>query len=48
MFIAQKIGFMDISKHIITAFHYFTKMPENLEEVFTLDNEVRAYVSALK
>lgn len=48
MFIAQKIGFMDISKHIITAFHYFTKMPKNLEDVFTLDNEVRAYVRALK
>jgi len=48
MFIAQKIGFIDISKHIITAFHHFIKTPENLEEVFTLDNEVRAYVRALK
>ncbi|MDQ7043922.1 MAG: 1-deoxy-D-xylulose-5-phosphate reductoisomerase [Sulfurimonas sp.] len=48
MFIAQKIGFMDISKYIITAFHHFTKMPKNIDEVFILDNEVRAYTRELK
>jgi len=44
LFIAQKIGFMDISKYIIQAFEKFTQLPQNVEEVFALDTEVRAYV----
>lgn len=44
LFINKKIGFMDISKHIITAFHKFRDMPSSIDEVFTLDKEVRAFV----
>ena len=44
LFIAQKIGFMDISKYIIQAFEKFTQLPQNVEDIFALDVEVRAYV----
>ena len=48
MFIAQKIGFMDISKYIIMAFHHFIEMPKTIDEVFSLDTEVRKYVRGLQ
>ena len=44
LFIAQKIGFMDISKKIINAFEKFTQAPKNVEDVFALDAQVRDYV----
>ncbi len=44
LFIAKKIGFMDISKYIIQAFEKFTQIPQNVEDIFALDTEVRAYV----
>jgi len=44
LFIAQKIGFMDISKHIMQAFEKFSAEVKDVEGVFALDEEVRAYV----
>jgi len=41
LFINKKIGFMDISKHIITAFEQFNTLPQNIDDVFDIDNEVR-------
>ena len=46
-FINKEIGFMDISKYIIMAFNKFTALPKNVEDVFTIDAEVRAYVGGL-
>jgi 1-deoxy-D-xylulose-5-phosphate reductoisomerase len=48
MFIEKKIGFMDISKHIITAFEHFSTAPQSVEEVFSMDEEVRAFVKQLE
>ncbi len=47
LFVAGKIGFLEISTRVINAFHAFTKEPENIEEVFALDSEVRHYVKAM-
>jgi 1-deoxy-D-xylulose-5-phosphate reductoisomerase len=44
LFIAKKIGFMDISKNIIQAYEKFTTLPKNVEDVFTIDKDVRRYV----
>ena len=46
-FINKEIGFMDISKNIITAFEKFQTLPKNVEDVFALDREVRAFTSKL-
>jgi len=43
-FIAQKIGFMDISKNIIEAYEKFRRVPQSIEELFVLDEEVRSFV----
>ncbi|QSZ43127.1 1-deoxy-D-xylulose-5-phosphate reductoisomerase [Sulfurimonas aquatica] len=43
-FINKEIGFMDISKDIIRAFEKFTQLPKSIEEVFLIDEEVRAFV----
>jgi 1-deoxy-D-xylulose-5-phosphate reductoisomerase len=40
-FINKEIGFMDISKTIIKAFESYTKIPHSVEDVFSLDAEVR-------
>ena len=48
MFIAKKIGFMDISKYIMTAFDKFTTLATNVEDVFLMDREVREYVRGLR
>ena len=48
MFIDKEIGFMDISKYIIVAFHEFKEMPKTVDEVFTLDTKVREFVRGLK
>ena len=40
-FINKEIGFMDISKTIISAFEKFTQEPKSVDEVFALDDEVR-------
>ncbi len=47
MFIAKKIGFMDISKCIISAFERFTTQATNVEDIFAIDEEVRDYVRGL-
>ncbi len=44
-FIAKEIGFMDISKNIIEAYERFREAPKSIEEVFYLDQEVRAFVA---
>ena len=43
-FIRREIGFMDISRSIIGAFEKFDELPQNVDDVFALDTEVRAYV----
>jgi 1-deoxy-D-xylulose-5-phosphate reductoisomerase len=47
-FINKEIGFMDISKTIIQAYEKDFHMPKSVEDVFTLDEEVRAFVRGLK
>ncbi|QOP46671.1 1-deoxy-D-xylulose-5-phosphate reductoisomerase [Sulfurimonas paralvinellae] len=43
-FIAKEIGFMDISKNIIHAFENFSDaVPANVDDVFTIDEEVRNF-----
>jgi 1-deoxy-D-xylulose-5-phosphate reductoisomerase len=44
LFIAKKIGFIDISKNIIQAYEKFTTLPKNVEDVFGIDEEVRKFV----
>jgi 1-deoxy-D-xylulose-5-phosphate reductoisomerase len=43
-FINKEIGFMDISKNIITAFDKFTDIPQNIDDVFSIDTEVRNFL----
>ena len=43
-FIAKEIGFMDISKTIIQAFEKFTDLPKSVDDVFSIDQEVRDFV----
>lgn len=43
-FINKEIGFMDISKTIITAFNKFDTSAKSIDEVFLIDNEVRTYL----
>jgi len=47
-FINKEIGFMDISKNIITAYEKFTQTPVNVDDVFSLDEEVRRFVRGTK
>lgn len=45
MFIAKQIGFMDISKHIISTFEKFSDAnPLHVKDVFSIDKEVRKFV----
>ena len=44
LFIEKKIGFMDISKNIITAFEKFRDAPTSIEGLFALDDEVRRFI----
>lgn len=46
-FIAKEIGFMDISKSIVTAFEKFRDVPESVDDVFEIDSEVRSFVRSL-
>ena len=43
-FINKEIGFMDISKSIMTAFDKFQVLPQSVDDVFALDTEVRDFV----
>ena len=44
LFINKKIGFMDISKIIINAYENFTGVPHCVDDVFSIDREVREIV----
>lgn len=46
-FIDKTCTFGDISTFIIEAFEHFTTEPATIEEVYALDREVRAFVTAL-
>jgi 1-deoxy-D-xylulose-5-phosphate reductoisomerase len=46
MFIAKKIGFMDISTTIIKAYEKFTDTAKNIDDIFAIDKEVRAFCKA--
>jgi 1-deoxy-D-xylulose-5-phosphate reductoisomerase len=48
LFINKQIGFMDISKNIITAFDKFQTLPQNIDDVFEIDKEVRNFISMMK
>ena len=43
-FIAKKIGFMDISKTIIEAYEKFDEIPTCVDDVFSIDKQVRSFV----
>lgn len=45
-FMDGRIGFLDISYRVIDAFEHFEQIPGSVEEVFAIDEEVRAYVKA--
>ena len=47
LFIAGKIGFLEISERVIMAFETFRDAPQSIEEVFTLDTTVRQFVKAM-
>ena len=42
-FVAGEIGFMDIARTIIDAYERFDKEPQNIDDVFAIDSEVRDY-----
>lgn len=44
LFIEKKIGFMDISKHIISAYEKFTVEAQSIDDIFLIDSEVRDFV----
>ncbi len=44
LFVAGKIGFLEISKRVIGAFECFEEEPKNIEDVFEIDTEVRHYL----
>ena len=43
-FINKEIGFMDISKNIISAFEKFRDIPNDMQDIFAIDREVRKFV----
>lgn len=47
-FINKEIGFMDISRTIMTAFEKFTELPKSVDEIFLIDKEVRTFVKREK
>jgi len=42
-FVQNKIGFLDISRHIIDAFNAFDTIPTSLDDVFEIDKTVREF-----
>jgi 1-deoxy-D-xylulose-5-phosphate reductoisomerase len=44
LFIAGKIGFAEISNQVIHAFDRFDEEPKSIEDVFSIDSEVRSYI----
>ena len=47
LFVEGRIGFLEISRRVIHAFEHFTGEPENIDEVFLIDAEVRRYIKAM-
>ena len=47
LFVDGKIGFLEITAHVISAFEHFRDEPNSIEDVFTLDTEVRNYIKAM-
>ena len=47
LFVEGKITFLDISKRVIHAFERFDAKPQCIEDIFTLNTEVRQYVRGL-
>jgi len=47
-FIAKEIGFMDIAKNIIESYERFRDIPKNIDDVFAIDKEVRAFVRGIQ
>ena len=47
LFVEGKIGFLEISKRVIAAFEHFRDEPQNIEDVFALDAEVRSYTKRM-
>ncbi len=47
-FIAGKIGFLEISQHILKAYEYFHTEPKSIDEIFEIDKEIRQFVRVLK
>jgi len=43
-FILKEIGFMDISKTIISAFEKFDELPKCVDDIFSIDKEVRNFI----
>jgi len=43
LFIAGKIGFLDISRKIIEAYSHFDEKPRSIDAVFAIDTQVRSF-----
>lgn len=46
-FILGEIGFLDISRKIISAYEHFNDVAKSVDDIFSIDTAVRAYVKAL-
>ncbi|MBD3810296.1 MAG: 1-deoxy-D-xylulose-5-phosphate reductoisomerase [Sulfuricurvum sp.] len=46
-FIAGEIGFLDISSSILRAYNSFHTVPESVEAIFAMDEQVRSFVRGL-
>ena len=47
-FVAGEIGFLDIAKRSIQAYEKFDMKAKNIDDIFAIDQEVRAFVGALR
>ncbi|HFU74466.1 MAG TPA: 1-deoxy-D-xylulose-5-phosphate reductoisomerase [Helicobacteraceae bacterium] len=43
-FVAGKIGFLDISRRIIEAYHHFDVRVQSVDDIFSIDTAVREYI----
>ena len=47
-FVRGEIRFIDLSIMILRAYEYFTQIPNSIEEIFSMDEEVRSYVRGIR
>lgn len=47
LFVEEKISFLEISQQVIHAFEHFDDEPKSIEDVFSIDTEVRRYIKTL-